>query len=133
MNTEVLLERKGNGRSIILFVICMLVFIGAVITAHFVQRDYGRVTVSNVYYDNYNGKRMRAKLFRPLPASEKNPLPGVVFIHGYQNIRESGDAAGFCESSTLCQVALADFAAAGGEQIAKRGQMGQPFAGRDGG
>ena len=70
----------------------MLVFIGAVITAHFVQRDFGRVIVSNVYYDNYNGKRIRAKLFRPLPASEKNPLPGVVFIHGYQNNRESGDA-----------------------------------------
>jgi len=35
---------------------------------------------------------MRAKLFRPNLATMENPLPGVVFIHGYQNNRESGDA-----------------------------------------
>jgi dienelactone hydrolase len=92
MNTEELLDRKDNSKSAILFTLCLLVFIGAVVIAHFVQRDFGRIEVSNAYYDNYNGKRIRAKLFRPLPASKKNPLPAVVFIHGYQNNRESGDA-----------------------------------------
>jgi dienelactone hydrolase len=92
MNTEELLNKKGNRKPAILFIICMLISIGAVITAHLVQTDLGRVKVSNVYYENYNGKHIRAKLFRPIPGTEKNPLPGVIFIHGYQNNRESGDA-----------------------------------------
>ena len=69
-----------------------MIFVAAVVTACLIQTDFGRVTVSNVYYENYNGKKLRAKLFRPQSASRDNPLPGVVFIHGYQNNRESGDA-----------------------------------------
>lgn len=72
--------------------VCFVIFVAAVVTACLIQTDFGRVTVSNVYYENYNGKKLRAKLFRPKSASRDNPLPGVVFIHGYQNNRESGDA-----------------------------------------
>ncbi len=66
---------------------------GAVVAASLVQRDFGRVEVTNVTYDNYNGIPIRAKLLRPVEAaSAGNPLPGVVYIHGYQNNRETSDA-----------------------------------------
>ncbi len=69
-----------------------LISSGAVILASFVQRDFGRVEVRDVYYRNYNGIMIRAKLFKPAAADESNRLPGVVYIHGYQNNRETGDA-----------------------------------------
>ncbi len=71
---------------------CFLIFVIAVIIGYSIQTDFGKVSVSNVFYKNYNGKKLRAKLFKPHSASPANPLPGVVFIHGYQNNRESGDA-----------------------------------------
>ncbi len=92
MNTEKLFQKGGNAKITGVFFVSFAVFVAAVLIAHFVQTDFGRISVSNVYYDNYNGKHMRAKLFRPNLATPENPLPGVVFIHGYQNNRESGDA-----------------------------------------
>lgn len=79
-------------KSIIALVVCLLVLAGAVVTASLAQRDFGRVTVSDVYYRNFNGIPIRAKLFRPMGATEQSPAPGVVYIHGYQNNRETGDA-----------------------------------------
>ncbi len=58
----------------------------------FIQADFGKVDVSNVTYKNYNGIRIRAKLLRPVSATPAHPAPGVVYIHGYQNNRETGDA-----------------------------------------
>lgn len=81
-----------TGPSMILFVICWIVLIGATVTASRVQEDFGRVAVSNVTFQNWNGIPVRAKLFRPMEASAANPLPGIVYIHGYQNNRETSDA-----------------------------------------
>ncbi len=91
MNTEKLFQ-ISRIRIWAIFLIIFSVFISAVFIAHLIQTDFGKVDVSNVYYTNYNGKHIRAKLFRPESADKTNPLPGVVFIHGYQNNRESGDA-----------------------------------------
>jgi cephalosporin-C deacetylase-like acetyl esterase len=66
--------------------------VGAVVVAWLVQRDFGRVEVGNVTYENYNGIPVRAKLLRPVDASRENRMPGAVYIHGYQNNRETGDA-----------------------------------------
>ena len=56
------------------------------------QQDFGRVAVTDAYYLNANGISIRAKLFMPVGASRENPLPGVVYIHGYQNNGRRGDA-----------------------------------------
>jgi hypothetical protein len=66
--------------------------VGAVVVASLVQRDFGRIEVTNVIYENYNRIPVRAKLLRPVEATQRNPMPGVVHIHGYQNNRETGDA-----------------------------------------
>ncbi len=92
MNTKSLFKKEGNIKIIAVFLISFSVFVAAVFIAHLIQTDFGRISVSNVTYKNHNGKNIRAKLFRPIIADAQNPLPGVVFIHGYQNNRESGDA-----------------------------------------
>jgi len=85
---------KGSLLSLKVFFICVVILVGAVVLASLVQRDFGRVEVTNLIYENYNGIPVRAKLLRPVDATEKNLMPGVVHIHGYQNNRETGDA--FC-------------------------------------
>ncbi len=82
-------ERKRAG---VVFCVCILVYVGATIIAARVQTDAGRTVVSNVYFTNETGISVRAKLSKPLGACETSPMPGVVFIHGYQSTRETGDA-----------------------------------------
>lgn len=66
--------------------------VAAVIVASLIQTDFGRIEVTNVTYKNVNGIPVRANLFRPVQATPSHPAPGIVYIHGYQNNRETGDA-----------------------------------------
>jgi len=86
------LSKKSINLSLVTFVVCAAILVGAVVVASLVQRDFGRVEVTNLIYENYNGIPVRAKLLKPVDATEENPMPGVVHIHGYQNNRETGDA-----------------------------------------
>ena len=92
MNKSKAHDKENINLSLLAFLICVAILVGAVVVASLVQRDFGRVQVTNVIYANYNGIPVRAKLLRPVEATEENPLPGIVHIHGYQNNRETGDA-----------------------------------------
>ena len=92
MHKDNTLQAKSSLPSLLVFLICVAILIGAVVLASLVQRDFGRVEVANVIYENHNGIPVRAKLLKPVDATEENPMPGVVHIHGYQNNRETGDA-----------------------------------------
>jgi dienelactone hydrolase len=92
VNTSRPLDRELGSKAWIALVVCLLILIGAVVVAWLVQRDFGQVEVTNVTYDNYNGIKIRAKLLRPVEATADHPLPGSVYIHGYQNNRETSDA-----------------------------------------
>jgi dienelactone hydrolase len=87
-----LLDAKHRAKVGAALAVCLVVLLGAALTASLTQRDFGRVEVRNVRFENSNGIPIRAKLFRPLGATAENPAPGVVYIHGYQNNRETGDA-----------------------------------------
>jgi pimeloyl-ACP methyl ester carboxylesterase len=80
------------GKTLLFFLVCLIVLFAAEIIASLVQKDFGRVAVRNVTYPNYNGIRIRAKLFWPAEAFPGTLLPGIVYIHGYQNNRETSDA-----------------------------------------
>ncbi len=82
----------SNLQSLAILAICLIILIAAVIVASLVQRDFGKVEVTNVTYPNYNGISIRAKLLRPVGATQSTPMPGIVYIHGYQNNRETSDA-----------------------------------------
>ena len=72
--------------------LCLILLVGAVAVAAWVQQYFGRVAVRNVTYANTNGIQIRAKLFQPQAVTEEAPGPGLVYIHGYQNNRETSDA-----------------------------------------
>ena len=78
----------------LLFVLLIAILIAAMALASAVQTAFGRVAVRNVNYLNYNAIPIRAKLMRPEKTSAAQRFPGIVYIHGYQNNRETGD--GYC-------------------------------------
>lgn len=92
MNTQELFNARNSRGAWIAFFLCVLIALAAFVTASQVQRDFGRVEVSNVSYPNSEGIIIRSKLFKPVGVSPANPAPGVVYIHGYQNNRETSDA-----------------------------------------
>ncbi|MCJ7662593.1 MAG: alpha/beta hydrolase [Anaerolineales bacterium] len=92
MNTQQLFATSHRSKAALAFIICLIIQIAAMALGSQVQTDFGKVEVSNVIYENYNGIPVRAKLLRPVEAAPENPMPGVVYIHGYQNNRETSDA-----------------------------------------
>jgi hypothetical protein len=92
VNTKSLFDTDHGNKAFVVFIICLAVMVGAVVTAALIQTDFGRVAVANVTYGNFNGIPIRAKLLVHEKASPDNRVPGVVYIHGYQNNRETGDA-----------------------------------------
>ena len=92
MNTQKRFDVSQRGRAPLAFFLCLAILIAAVVIGSRVQTDSGRVAVTNVTYKNEFGVLVRAKLFKPSSASPETPVPGIVFIHGYQSSRETGDA-----------------------------------------
>jgi pimeloyl-ACP methyl ester carboxylesterase len=92
MNTAQLFDPDRRSKAPVVFIICLALLIGAVVLASLTQKSFGRVSVSNVTFTNFNGILVRAKLLKPFSASKSNPTPGIVYIHGYQNNRETSDA-----------------------------------------
>lgn len=85
-------QRQGAaGPTVALFVLLAGLTAAAAFWAASVQQGFGRIAVSNETFFNANGVRVRAKLLKPIAAADRR-LPGVVYVHGYQNNRESGDA-----------------------------------------
>jgi hypothetical protein len=91
VNTGELFDPERRSKAGIALAACLVVLLGAVVVAWLVQRGLGSVKVTNLTYENWNGIRVRAKLLRPVEATVENPLPGAVYIHGYQNNRETSD------------------------------------------
>jgi dienelactone hydrolase len=91
MDTDKLFDPDRRSKSFFVFIIFLAVLLGAVVIAALTQKGFGRVSVSNVTYLNFNGIPIRAKLLQPLIASATDPVPGIVYIHGYQNNRETSD------------------------------------------
>jgi len=82
MSIGELFATKNSRGAWIAFFVCILISLAALVTASQVQRDFGRVEVSNVTYPNSNGVPIRAKLIKPVGVSSQAiaPIPvGIVF------------------------------------------------------
>ena len=119
-----LVEQKQKAGAFIFLVICILLSAASIITASLVQRDFGRVKVSDIDYKNFNGVMVRAKLFVPVGAASDNPVPGMVHIHGYQNNRETGDA--YCIETARRGIAVLNIDAIGRGHSGLQGEPGDP-------
>jgi len=76
-------------RPLLAFLLFSALCILASLTASLVQSDFGRLSVTNLRFRTETGKLMRAKLLHPNDDSLR--YPGIVYIHGYQNNRETSD------------------------------------------
>lgn len=77
MTTQELFNTKNSRGAWLVFFACILISLAAFVTASQVQRDFGRVEVSNVTYPNSNGIPIRAKLLKPVgvPSQVIAPIP----------------------------------------------------------
>jgi dienelactone hydrolase len=76
------------------FVVLVIITLAAQVLAHAAMTNGYSVEVRNITFENKNGLTVRGKLFRPKDVSVSNPAPGVVYLHGYQNNRETMDPFG---------------------------------------
>ena len=124
MNTAGLFDPDRRSKAPLVFIACLAVLMGATLLASQVQKNFGTVDVSNAAYLNYNGIPIRAKLLRPLSASKSHPAPGVVYIHGYQNNRETSDA--YCIELARRGIVVLEIDAIGRGNSGVPGQLDDP-------
>ncbi|UCD77135.1 MAG: alpha/beta hydrolase [Desulfobacterales bacterium] len=124
MNTAQLFDPDRRSKAPLVFIVCLTVLIGAALLASQTQKSFGSVSVSNVTYANFNGITIRAKLLKPLSASKSNPRPGIVYIHGYQNNRETGDA--YCIELARRGIVVLEIDAIGRGNSGVPGKMDDP-------
>ena len=84
-------RRKNLKVAALVLAAFLVVFTAAEIIAHAAMTGFGTVDVSNVWIENSNGLEVRGKLFVPEGVTSADPAPGIVYLHGYQNNRETSD------------------------------------------
>ena len=124
MNTARLFDPDHRSKAPLVFIICLAVLIGASVLASLTQKGFGRVAVSNVTYTNFNGLLVRAKLLKPPGASTSSPVPGILYIHGYQNNRETSDP--YCIELARRGMAVLEIDAIGRGNSGIPGQLENP-------
>lgn len=80
---------KANMRSLIVFIACLMVMTAAMSAAFLLATDFGRIEVSTGSLKTDDGKNIAYKLYRPVSATETDPAPAVLLMHGYQNDRDT--------------------------------------------
>jgi len=77
------------------FLVLCLILIGAsTMLAHLIQNDFGTIDVDYIRIIDENGFAITGKLYRPLTATDDDPAPGVLLLHGMNNDKDTeGPAA----------------------------------------
>jgi len=94
MSSSLVFNPKVRKSATFALIITILITLGAQLLAYAAMTDWFKVSVTNVTFENKNGLTLRGKLFRPKNVHDANPAPGVVYLHGYQNNRETMDPFG---------------------------------------
>jgi dienelactone hydrolase len=72
------------------FMILCLVLIGSsVLLGHAIQTDFGSIDVDYIRIVDEDGMAVTGKLYRPVGATEDNPAPGVLLLHGMNNDKDT--------------------------------------------
>ncbi len=94
MHHSFVFNKQVRKISLLVFIILVLITVAATVLGHAAMTNWYRVKVSNIYFENLNGLTVRGKLYQPANATPETPAPGVVYLHGYQNNRETSDPFG---------------------------------------
>jgi len=75
-------------------ILCLVLISSSALLAHGIQTDFGNIDVDYVRIVDENGMAVTGKLYRPVTATEDNPAPGVLLLHGMNNDKDTeGPAA----------------------------------------
>ena len=83
-----LVQTRSRGAWIALIILVVITTL-AMMFSWMVQTDFGRVQVERVRFTGENGKVIAAKLMIPVGVDADNPAPGLIYLHGYQNNKET--------------------------------------------
>ena len=101
--------QKKNKTACITLAICLVITLICMIFANLIQTDFGKVEVVTAAFEverpGAKPYTITYKIYIPNEASESNPLPAVLCLHGYQNDRETS-AAYAMEAARRGMVAL---------------------------
>lgn len=87
--------KKSTKKATLALVICLVIAFVSMTFANLIQTDFGNIKVVTASFevsnpgDSYN---ITYKMYIPNEASESNPLPALLCLHGYQNDRETSAA-----------------------------------------
>ena len=75
-------------------ILCLILIGSSALLGHAVQNDFGTIDVDYIRIVDEEGMAVTGKLYRPLTATEDNPAPGVLLLHGMNNDKDTeGPAA----------------------------------------
>lgn len=101
--------QKKNKTACITLAICLVITLICMIFANLIQTDFCKVEVVTAAFEverpGVEPYTITYKIYIPNEASESNPLPAVLCLHGYQNDRETS-AAYAMEAARRGMVAL---------------------------
>jgi dienelactone hydrolase len=85
---------RGLDRRRQFLILCLVLIGSSALLASAVQNDFGTIDVDYVRIVDEDGMAVTGKLYRPLTATEDNPAPGVLLLHGMNNDKDTeGPAA----------------------------------------
>ncbi|MCK9464159.1 MAG: alpha/beta hydrolase [Proteobacteria bacterium] len=91
MTSRPLPPPPGARGAALAFAALVVVAATGAILASAIQRSFGDVEVTDTALRDDLGRTVAAKLFRPNGASASDRRPGILFVHGYESCRETGD------------------------------------------
>jgi len=85
---------SGLDRKRLFLILCLILIGSSALLGHAVQNDFGSIDVDYIRIVDEDGMAVTGKLYRPLTATEDNPAPGVLLLHGMNNDKDTeGPAA----------------------------------------
>ncbi len=83
-------------RSLIAFIVCIVLVAASIYLASLIENDFGRVSVQQIRIpittNNGLSTYIAAKLYIPDGVDSSNPAPAVLLLHGYQNDKDTSAA-----------------------------------------
>lgn len=67
---------------------CVVIIFLSAMMAYALEREFGKIVVTQVRIIDKNGDVVAAKLYQPKTATAENPAPAIINMHGYQNDKD---------------------------------------------
>lgn len=87
---------KQNKIASLVLAVCLVIAVACMGVAHLIQTDFGKISIATASFivseEDGQDYTISYKMYIPKEASESNPLPAVLCLHGYQNDKETSAA-----------------------------------------